>query len=309
VDQRGGRHRPWGQRRGQATAARPGTAKAPPWACLRRWSRRPPEELARLTALPAVERDAAVVAAYGCRLQGAGMNETEDRRLLMQQWPEPAVGVEVFVSAVRAPARVLPADEGVGKAASRVTVGPTEPDRAVAFTDGRAAAGAAGPATEATATTGLAVPGAPAKRDLADARRDTRAGQSQSGTHGGRRAGGEAGRQRRCRSPGRRGSPSRARAPRPAAVPVSDQAAPVAPSQTEATPPSPWSPPASRSSRTTAAVRRAVRTPPPTTTLAYLHWSGGGVQSQPEGAESARGRYALPIRNVATCGPARPGGI
>jgi len=85
----------------------------------------PPEELARLTALPAVERDAAVVAAYGCRLQGAGMNETEDRRLLMQQWPEPAVGVEVFVSAVRAPARVLPADEGVGKAASRVTVGPT----------------------------------------------------------------------------------------------------------------------------------------------------------------------------------------
>ena len=47
-----------------------------------------PEELDRLLALPASERDTAVVAGYAARLHEAGVLEAEDRQLLVQRWPE-----------------------------------------------------------------------------------------------------------------------------------------------------------------------------------------------------------------------------
>jgi len=47
-----------------------------------------PEDLARLRALPAAERTAAVVTAYAIRLHTAGGVEAEQARLLVERWPE-----------------------------------------------------------------------------------------------------------------------------------------------------------------------------------------------------------------------------
>ena len=47
-----------------------------------------PEDLARLRALPAAERTAAVVTAYAIRLHTAGAVEAEQARLLVERWPE-----------------------------------------------------------------------------------------------------------------------------------------------------------------------------------------------------------------------------
>jgi len=65
-----------------------------------------PEELARLQALPAAERDAAVIAGYAGRLHEAGAVEADQRRLLDEQWPE--------LAAASQPQAAAPEGESVG---------------------------------------------------------------------------------------------------------------------------------------------------------------------------------------------------
>ncbi len=65
-----------------------------------------PEELARLQALPAAERDAAVIAGYAGRLHEAGAVEADQRRLLDEQWPE--------LAAAPQPQAAAPEGESVG---------------------------------------------------------------------------------------------------------------------------------------------------------------------------------------------------
>jgi len=84
-----------------------------------------PEDLARLAALPAAERTAAVVTSYATRLHEAGVVEADRRQLLVERWPE------LLVTAATVPTVPLRAP-GPGSSPNPGMLGPLPSAEAIA---------------------------------------------------------------------------------------------------------------------------------------------------------------------------------